>query len=158
MRDKFSEVISLIDEDALKRQQFSKENPPNTIHIVLLDENLGGEYEEESQAQTAEASLVSTLEHAIQEHIDQVTECGVRRVTVVSQYAPKVTTSTIVSPEVENSPGIYTFRARDGFAEDSIVTYYPTGSQIRLARMSKYKIKQCVVPNRAVHVRGYCRG
>ena len=154
MRDKFSEMISLIDEDALKRQQFSKENPPNTIHIVLLDENLGGEYEEESQAQAAEASLVSTLEHAIQEHIDQVTECGIRRVTVVSQYAPKVTTSTIVSPEIENSPGIYTFRARDGFAEDSIVRHIdPTQAhRLELARMSKYKIKQCVVPNRAVHV------
>ena len=127
----------------------------------MLDENLGGEYEEESQAQAAEASLVSTLEHAIQEHIDQVTECGVRRVTVVSQYAPKVTTSTIVSPEIESSPGIYTFRARDGFAEDSIVRHIdPTQAhRLELAENVKLQDKAMRSPKSCCScVRGYCRG
>ena len=56
--------------------------------------------------------------------------------------------------ESENSPGIYTFRARNGFSEDSIVRHIdPTQAhRLELARMSNYKIKQAIVPNRAVHV------
>ena len=154
MKDKFSEMVALIDADALKRQSFSKENPPNTIHVVLLDESLGGEYDEEYEAQNAELSLISTLQHTIQENLEQAIACGVRRVTVVSQYAPKVTASGMVSSESENSPGIYTFRARNGFSEDSIVRHIdPTQAhRLELARMSNYKIKQAIVPNRAVHV------
>jgi acetyl-CoA carboxylase / biotin carboxylase 1 len=154
MKDKFNEMISLIDDDALKRQSFSKENPPNTIHVVLLDESLGGEYEEEYEAQNAETSLITTLQHVIQENMEQATLRGVRRVTVVSQYAPKVTSSGIGSSESESSPGIYTFRARNGFSEDSIVRHIdPTQAfRLELSRMCNYKIKQSVVPNRAVHV------
>ena len=78
---------------------------------------------------------------------------GVRRVTVVSQYAPKVTASGIVSSN-QKILSIYTFRARNGFSEDSIVRHIdPTQAhRLELARMSNYKIKQAIVPNRAVHV------
>ena len=39
--------------------------------MLLLDESLGGEYDEEYEAQNAELSLISTLQHTIQENLEQ---------------------------------------------------------------------------------------
>jgi acetyl-CoA carboxylase/biotin carboxylase 1 len=156
MKNHFTTVLSLLsDSSSPSGGGKGSQGPPHTLHIVLLDKELGGDFRTELEVLQSENLLISRFEEIIKGHIQSVKQKQIRRITIISQYAPKLaSTSTALLGPSQNEPGIYTFRSDRDFGEDSLIRNIEAtqAHKLELSRLVNYSIRPAVSPNRAVHV------
>jgi acetyl-CoA carboxylase / biotin carboxylase 1 len=149
----FRDIVCLVKPPKI---EISGDEPPNTVHIVLYDESLGGEFETEAGVSNAENAFIARVEGLIEEHVDAVRSMKIRRISVILQYAPRVGRNDL--PREGPDAGIYTFRMskskKEKFEEDFVVrNIEPTEAhKLELSRLSNYSIRPALSQNRAVHV------
>ena len=145
------------------------------LHIAVLDDAMGGRYDDDSELHIAEKRLVDRLSAVVMSVSRTLLTTGIRRVTFVTKHAPRglegsdknlggafgfeykdnnegTSTNNIAKEEVD--PGVFTFRRGLEYAEDTLIRdLEPTlAFRLELERLSKFEVHHVFSRNRAIHV------
>ena len=133
-----------------KKEKENRRDDQNVLHIAILDTAMGGKFNTDKELKPAEQRLAKRLANVIATSVEQMAQCGIRRVTFVVMHAPRgleggrnaksqtyafdyqrstsmddSSGSSTGEDEEENpyddDPGIFTFRRSLEYSEDRLI-------------------------------------